>query len=61
MIKIVLSLVKNVFFGLNWGISEKLGQVAQKHTAVSSTVFLMIYKNTFLNKSLILFDVQMAC
>ena len=33
MIKIVLLLAKNVFFGLNEGISEKVCQVAQKHTA----------------------------
>ena len=33
MIKILLLLAKNVFFILNEGISEKVGQVAQKHTA----------------------------
>ena len=33
MIKIVLLLVKNVFFSLNECISEKVCQVAQKHTA----------------------------
>ena len=33
MLKISLLLVKNVFFGLNEGISKKAAQVAPKHTA----------------------------
>ena len=32
MIKIVLLPVRNAFLGLNEGISEKVCQVAQKHT-----------------------------
>ena len=32
MLKIALLCVKNVFFGLNEGISEKVAQVAPKHT-----------------------------
>ena len=33
MLKIALLLVKNVFFGLNEGINEKVAWIAQKHTA----------------------------
>ena len=33
MVKIVLLLVKNVFFGLNEGISENVCLVVQKHAA----------------------------
>ena len=33
MIKIVMLLVKNVFVVLSDGISKKVGQVVQKHTA----------------------------
>ena len=33
MLKIVLLVVKNMFFVLNVGISKKVGQIAQKHTA----------------------------
>ena len=33
MIKIVMLLVKNVFVVLSEGISKKVGQVVQKHTA----------------------------
>ena len=33
MLKITLLLVKNMFFGLNEGISEKVVRVSQKHTA----------------------------
>ena len=36
MMKIVLLLVKYVFIGLNEGISEKVCQVAQKHTGTLS-------------------------
>ena len=32
-LKIILLLVKNIFFGLNGGISELVAQVAQKPTA----------------------------
>ena len=43
MIKIVLLLVKNVFFSLNEGISEKVCQVAQKHTAIIEKTFTFFY------------------
>ena len=33
MLKIALLLVKNMFFGLNEGISKKVAQAAPKHTA----------------------------
>ena len=33
MLKIALLLVKNVFFGQNDGISKKVAQIFQKHTA----------------------------
>ena len=33
MLKITLLLVKNMFFGLNEGISEKVVRVSQKYTA----------------------------
>ena len=32
-LKVILLLVKNIFFGLNGGISELVAQVAQKPTA----------------------------
>ena len=32
-LKIALSLVKNVFFGMKQGISKTLHQIAAKHTA----------------------------
>ena len=49
MIKIVLLLVKNVFFGLNEGISKKVCQVTQKHTAqlpLHLLVLILKGKNT---------------
>ena len=42
MLKIALLLVKNMFFGLNEGISQKMAQVAPKHTA-----FIIFKLNNF--------------
>ena len=43
MLKIALLLVKNVFFGLNKGISELLRQAAPTHTATLPFFFFFSF------------------